>query len=168
MLEYLLKTKKWNPYCIRHSAITYDGDSLPEFALRKKVRWSMNSRQPARYMKTRMGNILKGQILAREGMTVGEELKAKPAVLVCQKCTYVNALENKICSKCDWPLNQKVLKEIDNQNLNEIQALRVQIRAIQEESERRFNHLVALVRKNPQLASVKPHVLRNLEIKRKG
>ena len=23
-LEYLLKTKKWNPYCIRHSAITSD------------------------------------------------------------------------------------------------------------------------------------------------
>jgi integrase/recombinase XerD len=38
MLEYLLKTKKWNPYCIRHSAITYDSDSLPEFALKKKVR----------------------------------------------------------------------------------------------------------------------------------
>jgi integrase/recombinase XerD len=40
MLEYLLKTKKWNPYCIKHSAITYDSDSLPEFALKKKVRWS--------------------------------------------------------------------------------------------------------------------------------
>jgi integrase/recombinase XerD len=25
-LEYLLRTKKWNPYCIRHSAITTDAD----------------------------------------------------------------------------------------------------------------------------------------------
>lgn len=33
--------KKWNPYCIRHSAITYDSDYLPEYALKKKVRWSM-------------------------------------------------------------------------------------------------------------------------------
>jgi hypothetical protein len=24
ILQYLLRTKKWNPYCIRHSAITYD------------------------------------------------------------------------------------------------------------------------------------------------
>jgi hypothetical protein len=35
-LEYLLKTKKWNPYCIRHSAITSDSDFLPEYALKKK------------------------------------------------------------------------------------------------------------------------------------
>lgn len=36
-LEFLLKTKKWNPYCIRHSAITSDSDYLPEYALKKKV-----------------------------------------------------------------------------------------------------------------------------------
>jgi integrase/recombinase XerD len=33
-LDYLLKTKKWNPYCIRHSAITSDSDFLPEYALK--------------------------------------------------------------------------------------------------------------------------------------
>ncbi len=57
-LEYLLKTKKWNPYCIRHSAITADSDHLPEYALKKKVRWSMNSKQGSRYIKKRMGNDL--------------------------------------------------------------------------------------------------------------
>jgi integrase/recombinase XerD len=41
-LEYLLITKKWNPYCIRHSAITADSDYLPEYALKKKVRCPMN------------------------------------------------------------------------------------------------------------------------------
>ncbi|MGB6589985.1 MAG: hypothetical protein WBE68_00575 [Candidatus Nitrosopolaris sp.] len=50
-LEFLLKTKKWNPYCIRHSAITSDSDYLPEYALKKKVRWSMNSKQGSRYIK---------------------------------------------------------------------------------------------------------------------
>ena len=35
-LEYFLNTKKWNPYCIRHSAITADSDYLPEYALKKK------------------------------------------------------------------------------------------------------------------------------------
>jgi hypothetical protein len=54
-LEYLLKSKKWNPYCLRHSAITSDSDFLPEYALKKKVRWSMNSKQGARYIKRRMG-----------------------------------------------------------------------------------------------------------------
>jgi integrase/recombinase XerD len=43
-LERLTTTKRWNPYCIRHSAITADLDYLPEFALRKKVRWVMNSK----------------------------------------------------------------------------------------------------------------------------
>ena len=32
-LEYFLKSKKWNPYCLRHSAITSDSDFLPEYAL---------------------------------------------------------------------------------------------------------------------------------------
>ena len=63
LLESLLKTKKWNPYCIRHSAITDDSDYLPEYALKKKVRWSMNSKQGSRYIKTRMGNELKNKIL---------------------------------------------------------------------------------------------------------
>jgi hypothetical protein len=58
-LEYLLNTKRWNPYCIRHSSISSDSDFLPEYALKKKVRWSMNSKQGARYIKRRMGNDLK-------------------------------------------------------------------------------------------------------------
>lgn len=56
-LEYLLKAKRWNPYCIRHSAITADSDYLPEYALKKKVRWSMNSKQGARYIKREWGVI---------------------------------------------------------------------------------------------------------------
>jgi integrase/recombinase XerD len=62
-LLLLLKAKKWNPYCLRHSAITSDSDYLPEYALKKKVRWSMNSKQGSRYIKRRMGNELKEQIL---------------------------------------------------------------------------------------------------------
>ena len=67
-LEYFLKTKKWNPYCIRHSAITSDSDYLPEYALKKKVRWSMNSKQGSRYIKRRMGNDLKQKILVQNGI----------------------------------------------------------------------------------------------------
>ena len=67
-LEYLLRTKKWNPYCIRHSSITSDSDFLPEYALKKKVRWSMNSKQGARYIKRRMGNDLKQKILVQNGI----------------------------------------------------------------------------------------------------
>src|SRR5215211_1096413 len=89
-VEYLLKTKKWNPYCVRHSTITYDSDSLPEFALKKKVRWSMNSKQPSRYIKRRMGNNLKMQILQREGIDLDDGIiKSKPVVISCHRCNVV-------------------------------------------------------------------------------
>ena len=69
-LIYLLRTKKWNPYCLRHSAITYDSDYLPEYAVRKKARWSMNSRQGSLYIKSRMGGDLKRAILTRNGIAL--------------------------------------------------------------------------------------------------
>jgi integrase/recombinase XerD len=74
-LQYLLKTKKWNPYCIRHSAITADSDYLPDYALKKKVRWSMNSKQGSRYIKRRMGNDLKKQILIYNGIISDNEIE---------------------------------------------------------------------------------------------
>jgi hypothetical protein len=67
-LSYLGSTKKWNPYCIRHSSITSDSYFLAEYALKKKVRWSMNSIQSSRYIKRRMGEQLKKEILARNGI----------------------------------------------------------------------------------------------------
>jgi hypothetical protein len=42
----LLRNKKWNPYCLRHSSISYDSDYLPEDALRKVVRKSGNILKP--------------------------------------------------------------------------------------------------------------------------
>ncbi len=98
-LEYLLKTKKWNPYCIRHSAITSDSDYLPDYALKKKVRWSMNSKQGTRYIKRRMGDELKTKILQRNGIIQETETKVKLSILNCPRCELVNAIENKYCSK---------------------------------------------------------------------
>jgi integrase/recombinase XerD len=74
-LEYLVKTKRWNPYCIQHSSITYDSDYLPEYALKKKVRWSMNSKQGARYIKRRMGNDLKQKILIQNGIISEQQVE---------------------------------------------------------------------------------------------
>jgi integrase/recombinase XerD len=103
-VEFLLKTKKWNPYCIRHSAITSDSYFLPEYALKKKVRWSMNSKQGSRYIKRRMGNDLKEKILVYNGIITEDEIRKKPSVLMCPRCSLVNAIDNKYCSKCSYPL----------------------------------------------------------------
>ena len=124
-LEYLLRTKKWNPYCLRHSAITYDSDYLPEYAVKKKVRWSMNSRQGSRYIKSRMGGDLKRAILAQNGIMVenDETLKPKPSVHNCPRCNLINIVENKYCSKCSYPLIPQAYEEIKLQEDEKIKAI---------------------------------------------
>ena len=111
-LEYLLNIKRWNPYCIRHSSISSDSDFLPEYALKKKVRWSMNSKQGARYIKRRMGNDLKQKILVQNGIISEQQVEKKPSILNCPRCSLVNAIENKYCSKCSYPLVPSAFDEI--------------------------------------------------------
>jgi ribosomal protein L37E len=111
-LEYLIKAKKWNPYCIRHSAITADSDYLPEFALKKKVRWSMNSKQGNRYIKTRMGDDLKNKILMQSGIISEYDTKKRLTAIICPRCELVNTVDNKYCSKCSYPLVPSAYDEI--------------------------------------------------------
>ncbi len=111
-LEHLLKTKKWNPYCIRHSSITADSDYLPEYALKKKVRWSINSKQGSRYIKKRMGNELKNKILEYNGIITKDMEKKKTNIQNCPRCDLVNAVENKYCSKCSYPLTPEAYDQI--------------------------------------------------------
>jgi integrase/recombinase XerD len=108
----IISNKKFNPYCIRHSAITADSDYLPEYALKKKVRWSMNSKQGSRYIKTRMGNELKNKILEHNGIITEKEFIKKPSIQSCPRCDLINAFENKYCSKCSYPLNPEAFDEI--------------------------------------------------------
>ena len=112
ILRTLLTTKRFNPYCLRHSSISHDSDFLPEYALRKKVRWSMNSKQPSRYIKARMGNDLKRKILVENGIWTNDD-NIKPSTIVdCPRCKLINCLENKYCSACSYPLTTSAFEEI--------------------------------------------------------
>ena len=145
-IEYLLKTKKWNPYCIRHSAITADSDYLPEYALKKKVRWSMNSRQGTRYIKRRMGNDLKEKILIYNGIVSENEIKKKPIIHLCPKCELVNAIDNKYCSKCSYPLIPQAFDEIKNEEDRKLKILEEkhsqEIQSIREEMNQKITLLI--------------------------
>src|SRR5215203_5539833 len=114
-LQYLVNTKKWNPYCIRHSSITNDSDYLPEYALKKKARWSMNSRQGSRYIKNRMGNDLKEKILEQNGIILDISKVKRSTVIDCPRCQLINQFENKYCSKCSYPLKSEAYDEIKKQ-----------------------------------------------------
>jgi len=148
-LQHLLRTKKWNPYCIRHSAITSDSDFLPEYALKKKVRWSMNSKQGSRYIKKRMGNDLKRQILIHNGVISDTEMQKKPSTLTCPRCNLVNTIDNKYCSKCSYPLVPSAFDEIKEAENRKIQAIEQRyeqdMKAMREEMEDKFQEILARI-----------------------
>ena len=123
-LEYLLRAKKWNPYCFRHSAITDDSDHLPEYAVKKKVRWVMNSQQGRRYIKNIYGDELKNRILEHNGIKIPNK-QQQMVSRVCWKCQYVNKLENKYCERvgCNCPLTQLALDEIKTAEQTKMQQL---------------------------------------------
>jgi integrase/recombinase XerD len=145
-LQYLLKTKKWNPYCIRHSSITSDSDYLTEYALKKKARWSMNSRQGTRYIKRRMGNDLKRQILVHNGVLTEEEIQKRPSVMFCPRCSLVIAFDNKYCSKCSYPLIRSAFDEIKAGEDIKLQALKdryeQEMRTMREEIQKDMKHQI--------------------------
>jgi ribosomal protein L37E len=126
-LRAMLATKKFNPYCFRHSSISHDSDFLPDYALKKKVRWSMNSKQPSRYIKARMGNDLKQKILVQNGiLTEADVPKPTPTVSGCARCRLVNTIENKYCSSCGYPLSvgaYEELKAAENEEMNKVKLL---------------------------------------------
>jgi hypothetical protein len=148
-LEFLLKTKKWNPYCLRHSAITSDSDFLPEYALKKEVRWSMNSKQGSRYIKRRMGSDLKKQILVHNGVISETEMQKKPLILTCARCNLVNAIDNKYCSKCTYPLVPSAFDEIKEAEDKKIQAIEQKyeqhMKAMRGEMEDKFQKILAKI-----------------------
>ena len=166
-LDHLIKTKKWNPYCIRHSAITADSDYLPEYALKKKVRWSMNSKQGSRYIKRRMGDDLKNQILVRNGIISEESAAAhrKPSVLCCARCSMVNAINNEFCSKCSYPLTPQAYEEIKASEDLKLKSMEQKhekdMKALREEMNQQFNQIMTMIQQNPKLAQVKPEALVN-------
>src|SRR5687768_4539614 len=165
-LEFLLKTKKFNPYCLRHSAITSDSDYLPEYALKKKVRWSMNSKQGTRYIKNRLGNDLKEKILQYNGIISANETKKKTSIIDCPRCTLVNAIENKYCSKCSYPLKPEAYDEIKNTEEKRIDTLQQKyendMKTLREDMNNQISKMMLMIQQNPKLSYVKPEILEKI------
>jgi len=72
-----------------------------------------------------MGNDLKIQILVHSGI-MSEELAAaqrKPSVLTCARCSLVNAVDNKFCAKCSYPLSPQAYEEIKAQEDDKFKAI---------------------------------------------
>jgi integrase/recombinase XerD len=164
-LKYILSNKRFNPYCLLHSSISRDSDFLPDYALKKEVRWSMNSKQPSRYIKSRMGNDLKQKILLQNGIISDIAAKPNPSISECPRCNLVNAIENKFCSSCGYPLTPlafQEIKEVEDKKLIEIERK-------QSEEMEYFRQRLGCIENilltiQPLLRHVKPEILSKLEI----
>jgi integrase/recombinase XerD len=111
----------------------------------------MNSKQGSRYIKRRMGDDLKNQILVRNGI-ISEESAAsqrKPAVLNCARCSLVNAMDNKFCSKCSYPLTPRAYEEIKAEEDVKFKAMEQKyeqdMKMIREEMEDKFQKILAKI-----------------------
>ena len=123
----------------------------------------MNSKQGSRYIKRRMGNDLKRQILVHNGIISEDEMQKKSSVLTCSCCNLVNAIDNKYCSKCSYPLVPSAFEEIkasEDMKLKSIEEKHEQyMKAMSEEMNQRFSQIMSMIQQNPYLAYIKPEVL---------
>src|ERR671938_1764347 len=107
----------------------------------------INSKQGARYIKRRMGNDLKQKILVQNGIISEQQIEKKPSILNCPRCSLVNAIDIKYCSKCSYPLVPSAfdeIKEAENRKLQEVQAKYEQdMQKMRDEMESRFQQILA-------------------------
>jgi integrase/recombinase XerD len=114
----------------------------------------MNSRQGSRYIKRRMGDELKEQILKRNGIIQQIDIKEKLSILNCPRCELVNAIENKYCSKCSYPLKPEAYDEIKG-----MEEKRIEILEQKYENDTQLSKMMLMIQQNPKLSYVKSESL---------
>jgi hypothetical protein len=123
----------------------------------------MNSKQGSRYIKRRMGDDLKQTILVHDGIITDIEVQKKLSVLSCPRCNLVNAIDNKYCSKCSYPLAPSAFEEIKAAEDAKIQTLQQKheqdMKTMCEEMKQQFSQIMSIIQQNPKLSQVKPEVL---------
>ena len=96
-----------------------------------------------------MRNDLKQKILIQNGIISEQELEKKPSILNCPRCSLVNAIENKYCSKCSYPLVPSAfdeIKEAENMKVKQIQEKYEQdMKGMREEMENKFQQILAKI-----------------------
>ena len=92
-----------------------------------------------------MGNELKNKILEYNGIVTEDLHKKKPSISNCPRCELVNALENKYCSKCSYPLKPEAFEEIKQEEDDKIKKLEERysqdMNVLREEMEKKFQEL---------------------------
>jgi integrase/recombinase XerD len=96
-----------------------------------------------------MSNDLKEQILAHNGIISDSQKQKRSSVLSCPRCELINAIDNKYCSKCSYPLVPSAFDEIKAAENERIQSIQVkyeqEIKSMREEMENKFRQILTKI-----------------------
>ena len=102
-----------------------------------------------------MGNDLKQKILVYNGIVPPPEIERKPSVLCCPRCNLVNAVENKYCSECSYPLVPSAFDEIKLAEELKFSKLEEKhgndLKSIREEMKQQMGEIMSMIRQNPRI-----------------
>jgi integrase len=152
----LLK-KPWNPYIIRHSALTEKSKILKEHVLRQHAGWSPRSQMHLRYLHY-YGNESSESILEAYGILTKDQILSdtlRPKQ--CPNCNEPNKPDGKFCAKCRMVLTYDAYNETVRDNCEkekEMEAVKHRMTNIE-------NLLLAI---QPMLQNIKPELLGKLQI----
>jgi integrase len=132
-----LLTKPWNPYLIRHSALTSKSLILKESTLRDHAGWSTSSKMPNIYIHY-FGNESSKSLLEAYGIEKYQErqtnlLESKQ----CPNCSEPNKADSKFCAKCRMVLSYDAYTETVEQNEKRLDKL-----AKMEERQEKFELII--------------------------
>jgi len=149
-----LLNKKWNPYVLRHSAITEKSKILSsDSKLRQYAGWTARSNMHHKYVHFGGGEAT-NDLLRLRGVIKDE--KQSNNILqpkICPNCKESNKPDSQFCFKCNFVMSfeayQKNIEEKEKKD-QELQALRNEIRetkALQQRKDQNIQVLVEAVKK---------------------
>jgi hypothetical protein len=104
-----------------------------------------------------------GHVKSCRGPQRAAVAQRKPSLLSCARCSLVNAIENKFCSKCSCPLTLQAYEEIKAQEDAKLKVMeerhKQDMDAMREEMNKQFTQIMSMIQQNPILAQVKPEAL---------
>ena len=91
------------------------------------------------------------------------ESKVKLSILNCPRCELVNAIENKYCSKCSYPLKPEAYDEIKCGEEKRIETLEQKyendIKTLRDDMNNQLGQIMLMIQQNPKLSNIKPKSL---------
>lgn len=153
-----LLTKPWNPYIMRHSALTQKSQILKESTLRDHAGWSMTSKMPNVYIHY-FGNESSKSLLEAYGIEeYSKEQTSFLKVKTCPNCNEQCKPEAKFCVKCRMVLTYDSYSEVRNEDKQKVDRLENDMKSLKEG----MNKMFLLIQQNPTLVNIKPEILKEI------